>query len=91
MTFNDDIIKELRKYDRKFSKANVEQLNKGYEISLTITEVERPEYRLEFDELHALSTYYAYQNIVTAKKLNEEDLDESYWHFSEEELAEDKE
>ena len=88
MTFNDDIIKELRKYDRKFSKANVEQLNKGYEISLTVTELDRPEFRLEFDELLALSTYYAYQNIVNSMKLQAEPLDESYWHFSDEELAE---
>lgn len=89
MEFNEEIIQELRKYDRKFSKANVEQLNEGYSISLTVTEFDSPEYRLNFEELLALSTYYAYQNIVTAKKLEAEEVDDSYWHFSEDELADE--
>ena len=89
MQFNNEIIQELRKFDRKFAKATPEQLKLGYEISLTVKEFEHPEDRLTFEELLALSTFYTYESIVTQKKLQEEPEDDSYYKFSEEELGDE--
>jgi hypothetical protein len=89
MEINNEIVQELRKFDRKFAKATPEQIMQGYEISLTVKEFEHPEDRLTFAELLALSTFYTYESIVTQKKLQSEPIDDSYYQFSAEELADE--
>ncbi len=68
MRFKIKIIEELKKYDKIFSKANQDDLEKGRIISTSVKEFDHPEFYLNEHDLLLLSQYYTYVGICNSKK-----------------------
>lgn len=81
MDFKIEIIEELKLYDNLYKNANLDELQKGYEISKGIKEFDSPEEFLGEGDLFMLSQFYAYKNIDESKNVEGEE-----YVFDEEDL-----
>ena len=81
MDFKIEIIEELKLYDNLYKNANLDELQKGYEISKGIKEFDNPEDFLAEGDLFLLSQFYAYKNIDESKNVEGEE-----YVFDEEDL-----
>lgn len=87
MKTDESILKELQEYDKIYQDVTEEQLQKGFEISLTVKEFDEPEEYLSEPDLFCLSAFYQYQAIIESKRLKE--LSDDDYKFLPEDLEEE--
>ena len=74
-TVSQNVFNEIKTI-KGFENLTLEQLNKGYAISLTVKDGDSPEDFCSKNELFCLSAFYEYEAAIKSNELREIGIDE---------------